>query len=133
MMIFSRRRFVHLAGWGTVLTVLPATAKISSEQPFSRIGDLTINPDTWGITINERVRLTGKEYKLLKFLWLHKGQTISSEVMLKHLYAGVDEPQLKIIDLFISMLRFKIFKATDGRGSLKIDAVADRGYVLRDT
>jgi DNA-binding response OmpR family regulator len=80
MMIFSRRRFVHLAGWGTVLAVLPATAKISSGQPFSRIGDLTINPDTRAITINERVHLTGKEYKLLKFLWLDKGQTLSSTV-----------------------------------------------------
>jgi two-component system, cell cycle response regulator CtrA len=132
-MTIARRRFLHLAAWGTVLAVLPSSVQVASPQPFSRIGELTITHDALGITINGRVRLTGKESRLLKFLWVHKGIVLSKEVMLAHLYAGVDEPGAKIVDVFISTLRFKISKATNGGGSFKLDAVSDRGYVLRET
>jgi DNA-binding response OmpR family regulator len=128
-----RRRFLQLAGWASVLAILPTKAAIASARPFSRIGDLMISHDALGITINGRVRLTGKESKLLTLLWVHKDIVLSREIMLRHLYAGVDQPELKIIDVFISMLRFKIAKATNGGGSIKLDAVSDRGYVLRET
>jgi hypothetical protein len=133
VMTFPRRRFLHLAGWASVLAILPTKAAFASARPFSRIGDLMISHDAPGITINGRVRLTRKEYKLLTLLWVNKDIVVSREIMLKHLYAGVDEPELKIIDVFISMLRFKIAKATNGEASIKIDAVPDRGYVLRET
>jgi two-component system, cell cycle response regulator CtrA len=132
-MTLPRRRFLHLAGWVTVLAVLPTKAGIAGTQPSSRIGDLTVSLYAMGITIDGSIRLTGKESKLLKLLWVHKDIVLSREVMLRHLYAGVDAPELEIIDVFISMLRFKILKAKNGGGSIKLETVADRGYVLRET
>jgi two-component system cell cycle response regulator CtrA len=134
MMPFPRRRFLHLAGCAAAFALLPAIARNAGAQPFPmRIGDLRIDLDTRGITINERGRLTKKEFELLKFLWLHEGKTLCRDVMLHHLYGGVDEPPPRIIDVFIAMLRFKIYKATDGRTSIRIDAVADHGYCCRGT
>lgn len=125
---FPRRRFLHLAGLGAALLAMP---KIASARSFpTRIGDLMIIPNTCGVMINGRVCLTSREYKLLKLLWRNKGNTIGRKIILKHLYSGTDEPEPKIIDVFIAMLRFKVFKATDGNGSIKIDAVADDDYVL---
>lgn len=133
-MIFPRRRFLHFAGWGAALAVLPAIAKNASAAPFPmRIRDLVINLDRQAITLNECVYLTKRDFKLLKLLWSHKGKALSREIILDHLYGSEDGPELKIIDVFIARLRFKIFQATEGRGSIKIDAVAGRGYVLIET
>ena len=96
------------------------------------IDDLRIGGDAGGTTINERVRLTTKEYELLRLLWLHQGKVLSRQVMLEHLYSGVDEPGPRMIDVFIGALRFKISKATDGKASIKIAAVGDSGYVLEE-
>lgn len=128
---FPRRRFLHLAVSSAVLFAAPKTLR--SQSFPTRIGDLIIDPETCGVTVNEREYLTSKQYKLLKLLWLNKGQTVRRELMLKHLYSGIDEPEPQIMDVFIATLRFKILKATDGKGAIKIDAVADCGYLLRET
>jgi two-component system cell cycle response regulator CtrA len=51
-------------------------------------------------------------------------------VTLNHLYGGMDEPELKIIDVFICKLRKKLAEATGGVNH--IETVWGRGYVLRD-
>ena len=84
----------------------------------------TANAD--GITIN----LTSKEYAILELLSLRKGTTLTKEMFLNHLYGGMDEPELKIIDVFICKLRRKIGEAI-GDDSC-IETVWGRGYVLRD-
>jgi two-component system cell cycle response regulator CtrA len=78
----------------------------------------------------ERVHLTGKEYQMLELLSLRKGTTLTKEMFLNHLYGGMDEPELKIIDVFICKLRKKLQQATGGNHY--IETVWGRGYVLRD-
>jgi two-component system cell cycle response regulator CtrA len=76
------------------------------------------------------VHLTGKEYGILELLSLRKGTAVTKEMFLNHLYGGVDEPELKIIDVFVCNLRKKLAQATGGKHY--IETVWGRGYVLRD-
>jgi len=78
----------------------------------------------------QRVHLTGKEYQMLELLSLRKGTTLTKEMFLNHLYGGMDEPELKIIDVFICKLRKKLAAAADGLNY--IETVWGRGYVLRE-
>ena len=76
------------------------------------------------------VHLTGKEYQMFELLSLRKGTTLTKEMFLNHLYGGMDEPELKIIDVFICKLRKKLAEATGGDSH--IETVWGRGYVLCD-
>jgi two-component system, cell cycle response regulator CtrA len=76
------------------------------------------------------LHLTGKEYGMLELLSLRKGTTLTKEMFLNHLYGGMDEPELKIVDVFICKLRKKLAMATGGESY--IETVWGRGYVLRD-
>ena len=76
------------------------------------------------------LNLTGKEYELLEPLSLRNGMTVTKEMFLNHPYGGMDEPELKIIDVFICKLRKKLAAATGGQSHIK--TVWDRGYALRD-
>ena len=79
-------------------------------------GDLRVNLDTKTVDVNgQRVHLTGKEYQMLELLSLRKGTTLTKEMFLNHLYGGMDEPELKIIDVFICKLRKKLQAATGGQ------------------
>ena len=100
-------------------------------QSIIKTGDIEVNLD--GKTVEVRgntVHLTGKEYQMLELLSLRKGTTLTKEMFLNHLYVGMDEPELKIIDVFICKLRKKLSEAT-GREN-HIETVWGRGYVLRD-
>ena len=79
---------------------------------------------------SQRVHLTGKEYQMLELLSLRKGTTLTKEMFLNHLYGGMDEPELKIIDVFICKLRKKLANASSGKNY--IETVWGRGYVLRE-
>ena len=76
------------------------------------------------------LHVTGKEYSILELLSLRKGTTLTKEMFLDHLYGGMDEPELKIIDVFICKLRKKLAEATGGEHY--IETVWGRGYVLKD-
>ena len=76
------------------------------------------------------MHLTGKEYQILEILALRKGTTLSKEIFLNHLYGGMDEPELKIIDVFICKLRKKLANASGGRDY--IETVWGRGYMWRE-
>src|SRR5580693_7652297 len=94
-------------------------------------GDLTVNLDQKTVEVDgARVHLTGKEYQMLELLSLRKGTTLTKEMFLNHLYGGMDEPELKIIDVFICKLRKKLANASEGRNF--IETVWGRGYVLRE-
>jgi two-component system, cell cycle response regulator CtrA len=75
------------------------------------------------------VHLTGKEFGVLELLALRKGTTLTKEMFLNHLYGGIDEPELKIIDVFICKVRKKLSTASGGDNY--IATVWGRGYVLR--
>ena len=94
-------------------------------------GKLRVNLDARTVEVdNQPLHLTGKEYGILELLSLRKGTTLTKEMFLNHLYGGMDEPELKIIDVFVCKLRKKIATACDGQ--VYIETVWGRGYVLRD-
>jgi len=96
-----------------------------------QIGDLVVNLDTKTVEVNGApVHLTGKEYQILELLALRKGTTLTKEMFLNNLYGGMDEPEIKIIDVFICKLRKKLANASDGRDY--IETVWGRGYALRE-
>ena len=100
-------------------------------QSIIKTGDIEVNLD--GKTVEVRgntVHLTGKEYQMLELLSLRKGTTLTKEMFLNHLYGGMDEPELKIIDVFICKLVKKLSEATGSENH--IETVWGRGYVLRD-
>ena len=92
---------------------------------------LTMNLDSRTVEVDgSPVHLTSKEYGILEILVLRKGSLITKEMFLNHLYGGIDEPDLKIIDVFVCKLRKKLAKITDGVNY--IDTVWGRGYMLKD-
>jgi two-component system cell cycle response regulator CtrA len=96
-----------------------------------RTGNLAVNLENRLVTVDGNpVHLTGKEYRILELLCLRKGMILTKEMFLNHLYGGMHEPELKIIDVFVCKLRKKLTQATGG--SHYIDTIWGRGYVLRD-
>jgi two-component system cell cycle response regulator CtrA len=100
-------------------------------QSIIHTGQIAVNLDAKTVAVGDLpVHLTGKEYQMLELLSLRKGTTLTKEMFLNHLYGGMDEPELKIIDVFICKLRKKLATATGGDNH--IETVWGRGYVLRD-
>src|SRR5579883_1051045 len=96
-----------------------------------KTGKLVVNLDSRMVEVEgQPLHLTGKEYGILELLSLRKGTTLTKEMFLNHLYGGMDEPELKIIDVFVCKLRKKLATATQGENY--IETVWGRGYVLRD-
>ncbi len=94
-------------------------------------GKVKVNLDTRTVEVDGKpLHLTGKEYGILELLSLRKGSTLTKEMFLNHLYGGMDEPEVKIIDVFICKLRKKLANAAGGDNY--IETVWGRGYVLRD-
>src|SRR5277367_610154 len=100
-------------------------------QSIINTDDLCINLDSKTVEINgARVHVTGKEYQMLELLALRKGTTLTKEMFLSHLYGGMDEPEMKIVDVFICKLRKKLANASGGKDY--IETVWGRGYVMRE-
>lgn len=96
-----------------------------------RTGKLVINMDARSVEVaGKRLHVTGKEYSILELLSLRKGTTLTKEMFLDHLYGGMDEPEQKIIDVFICKLRKKIAALTGDDGG--IQTVWGQGYMLKD-
>jgi two-component system cell cycle response regulator CtrA len=109
-------------------------AIVRRSKGFSRsvlnVGSLSLDLGAREVTVEGRpVHLTGKEYAILELLTLRKGIVLTKEAFLNHLYGGMDEPEVKIIDVFICKLRKKLAQA--GAEDL-IGTVWGRGYVLRE-
>ena len=118
---------------GELIARIQAIVRRSKGHPESiiRTGDLAVNLDSRTVEVNDQpLHLTSKEYGILELLSLRKGTTLTKEMFLNHLYGGMDEPELKIIDVFICKLRKKLSAATEGANY--IHTVWGRGYVLRD-
>jgi two-component system cell cycle response regulator CtrA len=99
-------------------------------QPRLRVGPMQLNLDSREVTVNgQEVHLTGKEYAILELLVLRKGMVLTKEAFLNHLYGGMDEPEMKIIDVFVCKLRKK--RALAGADNL-IGTVWGRGYMIRE-
>jgi two-component system cell cycle response regulator CtrA len=100
-------------------------------QPSLHVGALQLNLDSHEVLVADQpVHLTGKEYAILELLVLRKGMVLTKEAFLNHLYGGMDEPEMKIIDVFICKLRKKLANA--GADNL-IGTVWGRGYMIRES
>ncbi|MDR1288943.1 MAG: response regulator transcription factor [Holosporales bacterium] len=95
------------------------------------IGPLEVDLKRRCVRVNGvEISLTGKEYSILELLALKKGSVLAKETFLNHIYGGMDEPEVKIIDVFICKLRKKIAELTGGLNF--IETIWGRGYTLRD-
>jgi two-component system cell cycle response regulator CtrA len=95
------------------------------------IGDLVVNLESRNAEVHgQAVYLTGKEYQILELLAIRKGSTLTKEMFLNHLYGDLEEPDAKIIDVFICKLRKKLAGASGGHDY--IETVWGRGYTLRE-
>ncbi len=100
-------------------------------ESLIKVGDLTVNLDERTAYVGgTALHLTSKEYSILELLAMRKGTPLKKEVFLNHLYGGIDEPELKIIDVFICKLRKKLQDASGGNNF--IETLWGRGYILRD-
>lgn len=98
-------------------------------QSVITTGNVALNLATKTVTVDEeQIYLTGKEYAILELLSLRKGVTLAKDVFMGHLYGGRDEPELKIVDVFICKLRKKM----NAVNAHPIETIWGRGYVLRD-
>ena len=94
-------------------------------------GELVINIDEKTAYVSgNRIHLTTKEFQVLEALAMRRGATLTKEMILNQLYGGMDEPELKIIDVFVCKLRKKLTSASGGKDF--IETVWGRGYLLRD-
>jgi two-component system cell cycle response regulator CtrA len=97
-----------------------------------KIGDLEINLDEHSTYINKKnVNLTLKEQSVLEILALKKGMVVTKEIFFDHLYNGMDEPDFKIIDVFICKLRKKLMESSGGKNY--IETAWGRGYLMRSS
>ena len=101
-------------------------------QSVIAVGDLIVNLEARNVELHgQKLHLTAKEYQILALLALRIGSTLTKETFLNHLYGGLDdEPEAKIIDVFICKLRKKLANASGGQDY--IETIWGRGYALRE-
>ena len=96
-----------------------------------RFDKVCVNLDTRIVEVDSTpVHLTSKEYAILELLAMRRGTVLTKEMFLNHLYGGIDEPELKIIDVFVCKLRKKLAEASGGTNY--IETVWGRGYMLKE-
>jgi two-component system, cell cycle response regulator CtrA len=77
------------------------------------------------------IGITEMEYRVLELLAFARNNVVTRTMLLKHLYRRADDqPQPKIIDVFISKLRKKLRSASGGAEF--IETIPQRGWILRD-
>ena len=77
------------------------------------------------------IGITEMEYRVLELLAYARNNVVSRQMLLKHLYRRADDqPQPKIIDVFISKLRKKLRNASGGAEF--VETIPQRGWILRD-
>ena len=97
-------------------------------EAIVRTGGLSINLDTQMVTLDgQQIYLTRLEYSILELLSLRMGSTLTKDMFMSHLYGGMDEPDIKIIDVFVCKLRRKLSAAG---GENYIETVWGGGYLM---
>ena len=100
-------------------------------QSQLQIGSLMLDVDQHDVVANGvRVHFTGKEFAILELLVLRRNMILNKETILSQIYGGMDEPEIKIIDVFICKIRNKLSKA--GLPTI-ISTVWGRGYSVKDS
>lgn len=100
----------------------------------SKFGNILIDHESQSVTTEsgKEIYLTKKEYTILELLIKRKPSVVAKETFLSHLYHNIcDEPNPKIIDVFVCKLRKKLINiAGDLDITPKIRTVWGRGYMI---
>lgn len=118
---------------GELIARIQAIVRRSKGNASSKlkVGDIVLDMETRSALVAGRpLSLTSKEYSILELLMLRKGTPIKKETFLSHLYGGIDEPEIKIIDVFVCKLRKKIEDVSGGDSY--IETLWGRGYTIKD-
>jgi two-component system cell cycle response regulator CtrA len=100
-------------------------------QSQLQVGNLTLDVSNHDVVANGvRVHLTLREFSILELLVLRRNMIMTKEAIMTQLYGGRDEPEIKIIDVFICKIRSKLAKV--GLPNV-ISTVWGRGYSVKDT
>lgn len=113
-----------------VLARLRAAVRRANRQTVARLefGNLFIDLDNRCAWVgDDRLRATNMEYDILEALVIRRGRTVSREMLMDLVYGGMDEPDVKIIDVYIYKLRRKL--ALMGAPNM-IETVWGRGYMF---
>ena len=95
------------------------------EEMMLRAGDLVLNLRTRRVRVHRReVELSGREFTLLETLVCHRGQVMSREQLLDHVWGYNYDPGSNIVDVYVGYLRKKL-------GGDLIETVRGMGYRLR--
>ena len=120
----------HKAELGARINAVVRRSRGHAES-IIRTGDIALNIDTRSAEVaGTPIHLTPSEYKVLELLSLRKNSVLTKEMCLNHLYNGLKEPEVKIIDVFICKLRKKLAEVSNGNS--QIETVWGGGYMLRD-
>jgi two-component system cell cycle response regulator CtrA len=77
-----------------------------------RIGNVYVDTLEHRVTVGkDEIHLTKKEYQLLEVLVLRRGALCTKTFIMDHLYDGLQEPALKIVDVFVCKIRKKLAAA----------------------
>lgn len=99
-------------------------------QSTIAIDDLAVNLTEQRVSIGGvGVYLTAQEFKMIELLAIKLGKMVTKEMFMNHLYSGRDEPEIKIIDVYICKVRRKLELASGNRNY--IETIWGRGYILR--
>lgn len=100
-------------------------------QSVIEVDGLVVDLDSRTISVDGRpIHLTGREYQVVELMALRVGKVLTKEMFLNHLYGGRDEPELKIVDVFMCKVRRKLADATANDGRQFIKTIWGRGYML---
>ena len=95
-----------------------------------RLGPVELSLDRREVRVHgQQLHLSRREFAVLELLFLKQGVILNKVAFLNHLYCGMEEPEMKTIDVIICRLRKKL--AVAGVPTL-IDTVWGCGYILRD-
>ena len=117
---------------GELIARIQAIVRRSKGNASSKlkVGDIILDMEARSVSIKgSPLNLTSKEYSILELLMLRKGTPIKKETFLSHLYGGIDEPEIKIIDVFVCKLRKKIEDSSGGDSY--IETLWGRGYTIK--
>lgn len=95
-----------------------------SRTPILNVGDVQIETTARRVTrAGTEVELAPKEYALLEFLALHRGQLVTRSSLYEHLYDDREDTMSNLIDVYVSSIRRKL-------GSDLIRTRRGAGYII---
>lgn len=101
------------------------------KNPVSQIGELRIDTASERVwREDEEIALTAREFALLEYLVMRKGEVVSRTDIWNHLYDWLSDATSNVVDVYIGYLRRKI--DSPGQASL-IKTVRGRGYSIGES